>query len=63
MAGGHAPPAPWRSEDWAGGEREREREREPSSKNEGVFGKVLFFSNPNFGRVVARSIRSEEGTT
>ena len=25
---GHAPPGPWRSEDWACGERERERERE-----------------------------------
>ena len=27
-AGGHAPPAPWRGEDWAGGGREGERKSE-----------------------------------
>ena len=32
--GGHAPPAPWRGEDWAGGKREREREREREGERE-----------------------------
>jgi len=55
-ARGHAPPAPWRGEEWAGGGGERERERARERETEREIDNRLRALVPDLNELLAEGV-------